>query len=227
MNFLQTFIDDDGLKRADEISPALLKAIEESKISVIIFSEGYASSKWCLDELVKILECKEKNGQVVMPVFFHLNPSDVRKQTGSFKDALAKHEKNFKKMPEKIRRWRAALTKVSNLSGWDSMEIRLESKLVAEIVKEISKKLNDISPPSDCEGFDGIGSHIDRIESLLSIEKLDFKIVGICGNVFENLPTKKLSQLRWLWLRYCKKLQSIPEVPQALEHLDASNSRRL
>ncbi|XP_031262382.1 TMV resistance protein N-like [Pistacia vera] len=118
---IRTFIDDDGLKRGDEISPALLKAIEESKISVIIFSKEYASSKWCLDELEKILECKEKNGQMVMPVFYHINPSDVRKQTGSFKDAFTKHEKKFKKMLEKIQRWIAALIEASNLSGWDLM----------------------------------------------------------------------------------------------------------
>jgi hypothetical protein len=44
---------------------SLLKAIEESKLYVIVFSENYASSKWCLDELVKILESKEMNGQTV------------------------------------------------------------------------------------------------------------------------------------------------------------------
>ncbi|KAK3211424.1 hypothetical protein Dsin_016130 [Dipteronia sinensis] len=44
-------------------------AIEESQISVVIFSEGYASSGWCLEELVKILECMEKKKQMVIPVF--------------------------------------------------------------------------------------------------------------------------------------------------------------
>jgi hypothetical protein len=50
-----TFIDND-LRRGEEISPSLVKAIEDSMLSVIIFSQNYASSKWCLDELLKILE---------------------------------------------------------------------------------------------------------------------------------------------------------------------------
>lgn len=121
---IQTFFDEDGLKTGDEISPALIKAIEESVISIIIFSRGYASSKWCLNELVKILECKEKNGQMVIPVFYQVDPSVVRKQTQSFGVSFVRHEKDFKKMPEKVMRWRAALTQAANLSGFDSAVIR-------------------------------------------------------------------------------------------------------
>ncbi|XP_031255501.1 TMV resistance protein N-like [Pistacia vera] len=178
---IQTFIDYDGLKRGDEISPILLKAIEESRISVIIFSKNYASSKWCLDKLVKILECKEKYGQMVMPIFYHVTPSDVRKQSGTFKDAFVKQEKKFKKIPKKVRRWRTALTMASNLSRWDSMVIRPESKLVGDIVKEILKKLNDLSPSRDCEGLIGMDAHIDHIESILCLGLSDFRMVRIWG----------------------------------------------
>ena len=48
---------DDSLKRGKEIAPKLLKVIEESRFALILFSENYASSRWCLDELVKIMEC--------------------------------------------------------------------------------------------------------------------------------------------------------------------------
>ncbi|KAJ7957403.1 Disease resistance protein (TIR-NBS-LRR class) [Quillaja saponaria] len=73
---IETFIDDKELDRGGELSPSLLKAIEQSKLSVIIFSKNYASSKWCLDELVKTLESNEKNGQIVIPVFYHVDPSN-------------------------------------------------------------------------------------------------------------------------------------------------------
>lgn len=120
---IKTFTDEE-LKRGDEISPAILNAIIGSKILVTIFSKNYASSKWCLDELVKILECKNMNDQVVVPVFYHVDPSDVRKQTGSFGDAFSKLEQQFTEMPEKVQLWRAVLTEASNLSGWDSTNIR-------------------------------------------------------------------------------------------------------
>ncbi|XP_031275035.1 TMV resistance protein N-like [Pistacia vera] len=173
---IKTFIDYDGLKRGDEISPVLLKAIEESKISIIILSKDYADSKWCLDELAKIIECKNMNGQMVIPIFYHVNPSDVRKQTGSFENAFVIHEKCFKELKEKIQRWKDALTEASNLSGWDSMMIRPDSKLVEETVKDVLKKLNYRSPSSHWKDLVGIDSHIEKVVSLLCIGSLDFRV---------------------------------------------------
>ncbi|XP_031251295.1 TMV resistance protein N-like [Pistacia vera] len=65
---INVFIDDE-LNRGEEISSSLMSAIKESMISVIIFSKGYASSRWCPEELVKIMECKKTQKQVVIPVF--------------------------------------------------------------------------------------------------------------------------------------------------------------
>ena len=100
---IDTFIDY-KLNRGDEISASLLEAIEKSQISVIVFSRDYASSKWCLEELVKILECREKNKQIVIPVFYGVDPSDVRHQTGSFAKAFAEHEQLFKESLHKVQR---------------------------------------------------------------------------------------------------------------------------
>jgi hypothetical protein len=108
---------DNDLKRGEEISEQLFKTIEWSMISIIVFSENYASSSWCLDELVKILECKEKKDQLILPVFYKVNPSEIRNQKGNFGIALAKHEKKFKDNIEKVQTWRRTLTKAATLSG--------------------------------------------------------------------------------------------------------------
>ena len=110
-----TFIDDDNLQKGEEISIELLKAIELSMISIVVFSENFASSTWCLNELVKILECKNF-GQIVLPVFNKVNPSEVRKQEGKFGIALTKHEEKHNK--DKVQSWRAALTKATDLVGF-------------------------------------------------------------------------------------------------------------
>ncbi|XP_031284341.1 TMV resistance protein N-like [Pistacia vera] len=115
-----TFIDDE-LRRGDEISPSLLKAIEGSKISIVIFSKDYASSTWYLKELVKIMNCRKIHGQIVIPVFCDVNPSDVRKQSGTYGDAFAKHEVQYQQRKEMLQRWRSALTDAANLSGFDSV----------------------------------------------------------------------------------------------------------
>ncbi|CAN6722882.1 unnamed protein product [Malus baccata var. baccata] len=115
---IETYIDY-RLQKGEEIGPALREAIEQSTHSVIIFSQNYASSTWCLDELVHILDSKERYGQKVIPVFYDINPSDVRKQHGSYSAAFAQLEKRFKDSIDKVHKWRRALKTAADLSGFD------------------------------------------------------------------------------------------------------------
>ncbi|XP_057973726.1 disease resistance protein RPV1-like [Malania oleifera] len=173
-----TYKDDEKLERGREISLELVKAIEGSRFSIIIFSENYASSTWCLDELAKIMECKNLRRQTVVPIFYNVNPSEVRKQTGKIAEAFAKHEEETK---EKVQRWREALIKAANLSGWDLQEQgRSESKLIDEVVRFILNKLKYFSK-SIQKGLFGIGSRIEKLDSLLCTELNDVRFVGILG----------------------------------------------
>lgn len=118
---IATFVDD-KLARGDTIS-TLFPTIENSKFALIIFSRNYAFSKWCLDELVKILECKETHGQIVIPVFYNVDPSDVKYQTGSYAESFVEHAR--KQIPEMRRKkWRNTLREASLLSGWDTAVTR-------------------------------------------------------------------------------------------------------
>ena len=113
-----TFRDDEKLERGTFIAPELLSAIEDSRFAVVILSRDYASSSWCLIELAKIVECMEKKGLIVLPVFHYVDPSDVCNQRGAFAEAFVKHEERFKDKIDDVKTWRAALTEVANLSGW-------------------------------------------------------------------------------------------------------------
>jgi hypothetical protein len=115
-NGINTFMDD-KLRSGEEISPTLVKAIEESEISIIVLSKNYASSRWCLDELMKILECRKTRGQHILPLFYHVDPSEVRNQTNSVGEAFAELEERFKNDEMKVHGWKTALTQVANLSG--------------------------------------------------------------------------------------------------------------
>ncbi|KAL5543014.1 hypothetical protein UlMin_010724 [Ulmus minor] len=177
---IKTFIDD-KFERGDQISSTLLKAIDESKISVIIFSKNYASSSWCLEELVRIHQCMEKAGQIVVPVFYHVDPSDVRKQHGVFAAAFAELEERFEDMMDKVQEWRLAMTAIANLSGWDSSVTRPEAQLVEKIVEDILEKLKRISCGVDLKGLFGIEKRIKSTELLLRIDVHDVHIIGIWG----------------------------------------------
>ncbi|XP_050275551.1 disease resistance protein RPV1-like [Quercus robur] len=178
-NGINTFMDDE-LQRGEKISTELLEAIENSKISIIVFSKNYATSTWCLDELVKILECK-KNGQVVFPVFYEVDPSDVRNQRGKFGEVLAKYEENFKYDMNKVQRWRAALNEAGNLSGWDYKNDRPQFRFIQEIFEEISSAKLNCSQVFVVKYPVGIDSRVKEISCCLDIESNDVRVLVIHG----------------------------------------------
>ena len=121
---LTPFIDDDDLTRGEKISDAVYKGCKSSRTSIIILSTNYAASRWCLDELAMILKFRE-NDHLVLPVFYGVNPSEVRKQEGNFGSTFIKFSERFDK--ERVQTWKTALTEVANLSGWQ-LEAGYESK---------------------------------------------------------------------------------------------------
>ncbi|XP_029125285.1 TMV resistance protein N [Cajanus cajan] len=135
---IQTFIDE-GLNRGEEIMPALGQAIRESRIFIAVFSENYASSTHCLNELVTIMEClEERGGRLFWPVFYGVDPSQVRYQSGSYAEALENHEND-----DKVMKWREALSRAANMAGWHFQHgSQSESKFINKIVKEVSKRIN-------------------------------------------------------------------------------------
>lgn len=115
---IYTFIDDQELSKGEEITPALHQAIQDSRIFIAVFSKNYASSTHCLNELVIILRCLKAPGRLFLPVFYDVDPSQVRHQTEAYAEALANHEQRFRDDKEKVQQWRDALCDAANVSGW-------------------------------------------------------------------------------------------------------------
>ncbi|GMY19738.1 TMV resistance protein N-like isoform X1 [Fagus crenata] len=172
-----TFKDDKELERGKTISIELLKAIEQSRFAIVILSSNYASSTWCLDELAKIIDSKKDMGMKVFPVFYDVEPSDVRRQTGTFAQAFIEHEKRFKENIEKVKKWRVALNHVGNLAGWTVMN-SYHSKVIQSIVGLISCNLS-YEFSEVIEGFVGIESRVVELESCLAIGLNDVRFIGI------------------------------------------------
>jgi len=119
---INTFKDDEKLEKGKSFSLELLKWIEESRFAIVILSKGYTSSTWCLDELANIIACNKDIEMAVLPVFHYVDPSDVRKQIGTFTQAFVKHEEKEEKT--RADKWRDALRQVGNLAEWHLKDTR-------------------------------------------------------------------------------------------------------
>ncbi|XP_024191119.1 uncharacterized protein LOC112195031 isoform X2 [Rosa chinensis] len=181
---IPTFRDSEELEKGEDLSQ-LFEAIEKSKIAVVILSSNYASSTWCLREVAKIAECRNKTGLIALPVFYEIEPTQVRSQTGSFKKYFDEHEQKYKDSTEKVDIWRKALTEIGGLSGWDLKEVRSETTVIKEIVKCVDTKwklkFNPAFSIEDSKDFVGM-DHTIQIELDLDIEMLDkIVVIGIWG----------------------------------------------
>ncbi|VVB15008.1 unnamed protein product [Arabis nemorensis] len=169
---------DDGIKRSRSIWPEIQQAIWESKISIVILSRNYAGSSWCLNELLEIMECREVRGQTLMPVFYEVDPSDVRKQKGDFGKAFEKT--CVGRTEEERQRWERALTNVANIFGQCSAKWDNEARMIEKIVADVLEMLNR-TPSKDFDGLVGLEAHVGKLSSMLCLESNEVKMIGIWG----------------------------------------------
>lgn len=172
---IYTYIDSKNLNKGEQISEGLRKAIEESRIAVIVFSENYASSRWCLDELDMIMKRKETGDLIVLPVFYKVEPREVRGGRTSYREAFVNHEIKYGKDSEVVKKWKKALNHAGSLSGWEfpaGFPHRDEAEFVESIVKEISIQLN--RSPLDVAKYQvGIDSRVNDLKTKLHIDSQD------------------------------------------------------
>ncbi|KAF8017562.1 hypothetical protein BT93_H2670 [Corymbia citriodora subsp. variegata] len=187
---IRAYRDDEDLRIGEEIGSELLRAIKQSRISIPIFSKRYAFSKWCLKELVQMVECKKTMGQKIMPIFYDVEPSEVRHQTGKYGQAFLEHQNKEQYDDGTISEWKAALSEVGALKGWDlhsmpnsvfnSKNIRQEGDLVKKVVKKIFSELKKgLLVLSDC--LVEVDNHVSDIMSVIGPQTHETRIVGIHG----------------------------------------------
>lgn len=170
---VRVFRDDDGLRRGDVIAPSLLEAIEDSAASIVIISPNYASSRWCLEELSKICDCR----RLILPVFYYVDPSDVRKQRGPFEEHFRNHEERFGK--DTVTKWRKAMEKAGGISGWVFKHSE-EAQLVQTLVKRVLNELSN-TPVGVAAYTVGLDSRVEKLLKLLDVKSNGIRILGFHG----------------------------------------------
>ncbi|XP_063940303.1 TMV resistance protein N-like, partial [Daucus carota subsp. sativus] len=185
---IKTFKDDYKLRQGEVLPKALRTAIKESKIYIVVFSEDYASSTWCLDELVDIVSLHEKEERLIIPVFHHIDPSTVRhvsidkeeEESSIYDKALQLHAKGYYKNEEqRVKSWLHALNVPAGISGSHVCEKnREEPDVIEKIVAEI---LPRTKPKSFNEKTVGLDGSIKSIEELVSSGATKIGIYGMGG----------------------------------------------
>lgn len=92
---INVFKDDKSIPIGEDFSSQILGAISRSKILIPIISKNYATSKWCLRELIHMMDCKNSGSHIVLPIFYEVKPSDVRHLKGNFGDAFSVRVKSI------------------------------------------------------------------------------------------------------------------------------------
>nr|XP_043627290.1 disease resistance protein RPV1-like [Erigeron canadensis] len=169
---LRTFRDNDAIDRGQPLEPEIKKAILESRSSIIVLSENYANSRWCLEELVLILEQRRNSNHFVLPVFYHVIPSHVRKQSHSFAIEYEHRDMND------VNCWKSALREVANLTGMTVSGS--ETKLIQDIIRTVHDKLDlkQLSTPAHLTGMETRAKHINF---WLRTDRPSAEALAICG----------------------------------------------
>ncbi|CAL1385157.1 unnamed protein product [Linum trigynum] len=137
---INTFRDDDEIRRGEHIESEINHAIRQSKLSILVLSSDYASSRWCLDELALIMDRRKTHGHIVVPIYYDVLPSDVHALSGSYGEAFAQHRNCFD--DDVVDRWRLAISQLARLQSHLVLHDRYESEFVQAVVKQVAKLLN-------------------------------------------------------------------------------------
>jgi len=127
---LQVFLDKEELRTGNTFCPAIRGAISSASVHIAIFSQNYAESQWCLDELCWMLKSSS-----VIPVFYDVEPADLRRiDRGPYAQAFDKHRQRVS--TEVVEGWKEALRKAADISG---LLFKTKDSDYGEFVEEIGK----------------------------------------------------------------------------------------
>lgn len=168
---------DDNIAAFQQGKETILDAMERSRFVIVVISKNYLRSRWCMDELAKIMETRNRRNRIVIPVLYNINPNEVYLQAGPF-GASYYHMSNFKRY-DRWRRWLLPLQEASALAGWNIYSYRQKSN--EEIVDTISRGVSSVQEidESNLIGIKPRMQHV--IKDLLKIGSGGIRMIGICG----------------------------------------------
>ncbi|KAI6668368.1 hypothetical protein NL676_016150 [Syzygium grande] len=220
---IRVFRDDEELRVGEVIGGELLRAIDDSILYIPIFSRGYATSKWCLREIARMVENTDASNRSegikkkILPIFFDVEPDDVKLKTPLYRDALLEHEK---KVPEEVEAWRKALVEVDEIKGWNLNRDEGQGHLIKLVVEDVLEKLwiseeiveilKTKEGKKQVQAFDLDGKYDSKVWSLMKMAiKLKVLALRKCFSITRTPDFSKCLMLERLTLERCDNLTEI------------------
>ncbi|XP_020872952.1 disease resistance protein CHL1 isoform X1 [Arabidopsis lyrata subsp. lyrata] len=149
-----------------------LKALEESRVAIVMTSATKPCSVGFLEELLVILEFQQKGSLMVIPIFL--------------KDYSFNVEEIYRQYPEKAPSWRIALTKLTNFAAEYPFSQNLagmdQSDRLNQIVHDISLVVF-YSASNDSNALVAMDRHMKVVYDLLALEvNKEVRTIGIWGS---------------------------------------------
>ncbi|RDX86504.1 Disease resistance protein RPP5, partial [Mucuna pruriens] len=134
------------------------------------------------------MECRRTIGQVVVPVFYDVDPSEVRHQTGEFGKAFRNLENRIaieeNKVPSEfgyVKRWKEELGDAAGISGVVVLNSRNESEAIKSIVENVTRLL-DKTEMFVADNPVGVESRVQDMIQLLDLKlSNDVLLLGMWG----------------------------------------------
>ncbi|KAL3746372.1 hypothetical protein ACJRO7_015345 [Eucalyptus globulus] len=180
---IEVFKDDEKLRGGEEIGQALKNAIKRSRISIAIFSNDYASAKYCLMELEQMWGCGYSDEHTLIPIFYDVSPDNVKHQTGNFQTSFEKHKELGKIDANTIQKWREVLQQVGGLVGYERADINGgdEATLLAKVLKRV-KEVLDEDHLYVTDKLVGIGLRVHEMMTKLGVVYGQGEATKVCGD---------------------------------------------
>ncbi|KOM58395.1 hypothetical protein LR48_Vigan11g142900 [Vigna angularis] len=213
---LTTFLHYNNAVKSTHIQEPILS---HCRVAIVVFTQTYSQSVWCLHQLQQIINWHHTYCRHVLPVYYEIQPSDVRLQKGYFGKALkATAQQTFsgEELEDGMSRWCHALTKAANFFGWDESNHRSDAELVDKIVNSVVNL-----PVLSATKFPVLRSlkvlnlsHSEHLTTtpdftgLPSLEHLIFKYCSRLRKLHQSIGS--LNSLTLLNLKYCTSLNNLP-----------------
>ncbi|PKI36771.1 hypothetical protein CRG98_042848 [Punica granatum] len=157
----------------------ILDTINGSEICIPILSRGYALSKRCLCELMRMVELNKK----IIPIFYNVTPADVKLQTDVYMNALREHSREIKNGKGPEQGIDAQEGSASEVQRWEGC-----LREVNAVFQLLDVEAHDVG----YVGIHGIGDSDSGIREIKAMPQ-DKKILLVLDNADQRDQTEKLA----------------------------------